>query len=150
LYRCPLVICVVLVVLPCFGHRDLVNTFGWFSPCTTCAGWIIVVNIISHFSLLKKNHKNDSKSYYHWNINIFYRIISSSILYIKKTTSFSTFGLNFSFQKHPQFSMQIIISTLYRLFLLYVLSPAIHQTTTNHQTHRHPLPPSNPNPSSTM
>jgi len=30
-----------------------------------------------------------------------------SILYIKKTTSFNTFGLDFSFQKYTQFSIQI-------------------------------------------
>ena len=54
LYGCPLVIRFVLVVLPCFGHLDLVNTLGWFVSYTPYAGWITVVNIISHFSLLKK------------------------------------------------------------------------------------------------
>jgi len=32
---------------------------------------------------------------------------SIPILYIKKTTPFSILGLDFSFQKHPQFSTQI-------------------------------------------
>lgn len=38
LYGCPLLICFALVVLPCFGHLNLVNTLGWFDPYAPYAG----------------------------------------------------------------------------------------------------------------